>query len=207
MQFRKGREPAALRRWRSANPTETDWTALGTEQKEATRKALARDQHGTCCYCHGPAEPGSRIEHIVARDGMNTFAWDNLALACNGAEGLDPADYHCDKRKANRRLHVVHPYASPVVNLVRVAMGGHLKVRGENETLRVDIEETLNLNGRRPVGARRQAIEAALAELPKGRQWSARRVAGLLVRLREGGALIPYQAWVEQWLEVKLASR
>ena len=207
MRFQKGKEPVALRRWRAANPTETNWTALGSDVKEAMRKALARDQRDACCYCHGPAEPSSRIEHIVARDGVNTFAWDNLALACSGAEGLAPADYHCDKRKANRRLHVVHPYSNPVVSLVRVAMGGRLKGHAEDEALRVDIEETLNLNGRRPVGARRQAIEAALAELPKDRRWSARRVAELLAQLRDADAPIPYQAWVEQWLAGKLASR
>ena len=103
MRLRKGKEPSSLRHWRAANPTETNWKALETKVKEDMRKALARDQHDACCYCYGPAEPNSRIEHIVARDGTNTFAWDNVALACNGAEHLPPDEHHCDKRKGNRR--------------------------------------------------------------------------------------------------------
>lgn len=65
---------------------------------DALRESLGRDQRGTCCYCYGPTELHSRIEHIEARTEINIFEWENLALACSGAEDLDPSDYHCDKR-------------------------------------------------------------------------------------------------------------
>lgn len=207
MRFQKGKEPVALRRWRATNPGESSWKALDSLVMAKMREALARDQRGACCYCYGPTEIGSRIEHIEARTRENIFAWDNLALACSGAEGLDPEDYHCDKRKRNRRLRVAHPYSNPVASLVRVTMGGHLRGHAEDEALREDIDETLNLNGRRPLGARRRAIEAALTELPQDRHWSARRVVALLARLRAHDTPIPYQVWVEQWLEGKLSSR
>lgn len=207
MRFHKGREPAGLRRWRARNPEETAWEALDPEVKSQLRDALARDQHGVCCYCYGPAEPGSRIEHMEARTTENILAWDNLALACNGAEGLPAHEHHCDKRKGNRTLRVVHPYSNPVLGLARVSMAGHLKGYANVEALRQDIEETLNLNGRRPVSARQRAIVAALAELPKGRPWTARRIAVLLEKMRDGKEPIPYRAWVEQWLARKLTSR
>jgi uncharacterized protein (TIGR02646 family) len=207
MRFRKGKEPIGLRRWRAENPSETSWKALDAHVVAQMRESLARDQRGACCYCYGPTTVGSRIEHIEARTGDNIFAWDNLALACSGAEGLESDDHHCDKRKGNRVLRVVHPYSNPVVHLVRVTLGGRLKGHAEDEALHEDIEETLNLNGRRPLGARQEAIAAALAELPKDRRWSARRVATLLAGLRDRNEPIPYQAWVEQWLASKLASR
>lgn len=206
MRFQKPKEPIELRRWRAANPKETDWKSLDTAVKEATRKALARGQRDACCYCHGPAEPRSRIEHIVARDGTNTFDWQNLALACNGAEGLPVDEHHCDKRKGSRALRVVHPYTNPVVGLVRVGSSGRLKGHADQGDLREDVEATLNLNGRRPVNARRQAIATAAAGLPGG-SWSVRRLESLLAELRALERPIPYQGWVERWLEDKRSSR
>lgn len=206
MRFQKPKEPVELRRWRSANPKETDWKSLDTEVKEVMRKALARGQRDACCYCHGPAEPRSRIEHIVARDGANTFDWQNLALACNGAEGLPVDEHHCDKRKGSRVLRVVHPYSNPVVGLVRVGSSGRLKGHADQGDLREDVDAILNLNGRRPVNARRQAIATAAAGLPKG-SWSVRRLEALLAELRVLDRPIPYQAWVERWLEGKRSSR
>lgn len=58
-----------------------------------------------------------------------------------------------------------------------------------------------------PISARRKALVAALTDLPKDRHWPAQRVAEILARLRASDAPIPYQAWVEQWLEGKLSSR
>lgn len=88
-----------------------------------------------------------------------------------------------------------------------MALGGHLKGHEQDEALREDIERTLNLNGRLPISARRKALVAALTDLPQNRHWPAQRVAEILARLRASDAPIPYQAWVEQWLEGKLSSR
>ncbi|MCX4243727.1 HNH endonuclease family protein [Paraliomyxa miuraensis] len=207
MRFHKGREPTSLRRWRTNNLHEDSWEALDVAVKVKLRDDLSRDQHGVCCYCYGPTDVAPRIEHIQARTNDNIFAWDNLALACSGAEGQPASEHHCDKRKGNRPLRVVHPYSNPVINLVRVSMAGHLKGHADDDALREDIDHTLNLNGRRPMQARQKALLAALAELPKDRKWTIRRIAGLLARMRSDRAPIPYCAWVEQWLEAKLASR
>ena len=170
------------------------------------RQALSRDQKGTCCYCYGPAEPDSRIEHIASRTPDNILAWNNLALACSGGENLPATEHHCDKKKGNRALRVVHPYRNPVITLVNASSSGRLKGHGDQEDLREDIETTLALNARRPVNARKQAIATAMALLPR-RSWSVRQLADALAHLRMKGTPIPHQAWVEQWLEGKMASR
>ena len=206
MRFRKGKEPSDLRRWRSRNPDERSWEALNAEVKGRMRAALSRDQGGACCYCYGPAEAGSRIEHIDARTAQNILAWDNLALACSGGEGLPPGDHHCDKKKADRSLDVVHPYRNPVIGLVKVVSNGRLKGYRDNESLRTDIEDVLGLDTRRLVNARKQAIATAAAGLP-GRAWTAKRLGEVLDGLRSGGTPMPHQAWVEQWLAAKVASR
>lgn len=206
MRFRKGKEPVELRRWRSSNPSEPSWEALAPEVKARMRAALSRDQRGVCCYCYGPAEPGSRIEHIEARTEENILAWDNLALACSGGEGLPPHEHHCDKKKGNRTLRVVHPYHRPVLDLTRVSSSGHLKGYGGRPDLREDLDVTLGLNARRPVNARKRAIATAVTGLPT-RSWSTRKLTDTLDLLRASSEPIPHQAWVEQWLERMIASR
>jgi len=206
MRFQKGKEPIELRRWRSDNPGEVTWEALASQVKAGVRVALSRDQEGTCCYCYGPADPGSRIEHIEARSPKNTLAWPNLALACSGGEGLPSAEHHCAKKKENRVLQIVHPYRNPVLALTTVSSSGRLKGSQHDDDLRSDIETTLGLNARRPVNARKKAIATAATGLPK-RGWSVNRLRATLALLRMRGAFIPHQAWVEQWLESKIASR
>lgn len=185
MRFQKSREPAALRRWRASNPGELSWKALGGEVKASIREALSREQHGVCCYCYGPVEPGSRIEHIAARTPENILEWDNLALSCYGGEGSD--EHHCDKKKGSRRLKVIHPHRAPVLFATRVDLRGRLKGYPSNEALRQDVEDTLNLNARRLTNARRASIVTATVGLPSGR-WSPRRLDQVLQELSGPGA-------------------
>lgn len=205
MRFQKGKEPVELRRWRSSNPDETSWEALEPAVKALLRATLSQNQHELCCYCYGPVEPGSRIEHIEPRTRENILVWDNLALACNGGEGLPSQDHHCDKKKGNRKLEVVHPYQRPVLGMARVTSSGHLKSY-DGPLAERDIETTLSLNARRPVNARKKAIATAVAGLPT-RRWSARKLTDTLHLLRARKESIPYQVWVEQWLKRKIASR
>lgn len=207
MRPRKSNEPRALKKWRRENPSETDFDALAAEVKQAVRDRLRADQHELCCYCYGALDRERwRVEHIEPRSDTNVFSWDNLALACDGSQGRRRQDTHCDFHKGDTKLRTVHPYRAPVMDVARLRSSGKLSVPDDQPDGRADVLDTLNLNSRILVGARKGALEGWLAESPKKR-WSVRRLESALAELRRRAGTHSFGPLIEQWLERQMRQR
>lgn len=211
--FDKGKAPGPLRAWLRDNQplTERSWKELPGDVKDALRTRMHADQHGLCCYCYTRIAPDhiSHIEHIEPQNDHNRFAWDNLALACDGGNHSgNPA--HCDHAKGQTPLAFIHPYRQPVARSVRLRQRtGELRVA---EEARHDVEQVLNLNVRHLQRLREAALKTVLKTAVRDLQCSNRRQAHwrprdlqpILKELQARTEPLDYQPLIEAWLERRL---
>lgn len=217
------RAPTSFRKWVDEHSHDEDgqcraWNELDRDVKSQLRTRLFTDQHGLCCYCYVRIKDDytSHIEHIDAQNDDNRFDWNNLALACEGGN-LTNNPHHCDHRKADQPLELIHPYHAPVHLFTRLGGSkGQLKpIPGRNipkKTWEDDIEEVLDLNASHLKRKRVAAFQAATADLTRGhrrrRHW---RLQDLQASLNEVRARLAstkpgsYDPLLAEWLERKVA--
>jgi uncharacterized protein (TIGR02646 family) len=122
------------------------------------------EQRGLCAYCTRSLADDSTttVEHWRARSapGTDPFAWEDLLAVCPGWAGSVQT---CDRRRGNRPL-ALHP-ARPVPDVeqeVRFHADGRARVADEH---RHEVCEVLGLDAPLLVRARKQALDAVLAQL------------------------------------------
>ena len=197
----KGKEPESLTRYRATAFASYD----GYDDKDGLRKSLLRDQGYLCCYCMRRIWAHKmRIEHWASQDEHPDLqlSYRNLLGACQGGErtkeerleetardkDLDyrpphaaqakkPAHphHHCDKHKGNTPLTVspVDPSKNCEQAIKYLANG---EITSDDEAIRRDLDETLNLNLEWLKRNRRGVVDATVQFLrkkyPKG-EWTA----------------------------------
>lgn len=189
LRYRKGREPACLRRLRSA-PGAT-WDDIGDEERTPIRNALVRDQGRLCAYCQRRLVPGwdtMRIDHVQPRSGGGPhFAWWNLVGACNGFAGVGSVTKRtCDRAKGDTPLARLNPVAGrgadPTI-LLRYLPDG--TVTADDPGAMNDVESVLNLNAAGLKRGRRAFLDAlrdwAKAARPSGRTFRRRAQEALIL--------------------------
>ncbi|WP_308908369.1 TIGR02646 family protein [Pseudomonas canadensis] len=81
----KGREPAALTRWRRANPRGR-YPELTHEERNAIRQACIEEQYGLCAHCcNAITLDSAHNEHMEAQriSPNRTVDYSNIVASCN----------------------------------------------------------------------------------------------------------------------------
>ena len=208
----KGREPAALAKWKRENP-ECRYRELPTDVKDMVREALLAEQGCLCAYTMRRIDGKScHIEHFHPQSASpdETLAYGNL-LACWPLPGrVGPAPCGAEY-KADSTADICSPTSrSDVEGQFLFGLDG--KVIGVSEkaarTIRV-----LNLNEAGLVSERRRAMLGALrigdprhAIVKPLSAKEARRLAETMTKKDAAGRLAPFCLAVSQCL-VKYAER
>lgn len=179
----KGREPRSLATYRRGGGTYENFNA-----GDDVRRALLTEQGSICCYCMQRISiRAMRIEHWASQSGYETRTvdYDNLLGACCGGENLLPADkLHCDVHRKNVPLHINPTQPPPTCEqLLRYLPNG--EITAEDDTIETDVVETLNLNTKHLVDARKQLgdqLRSTLVREVKDGQWPAELLQAHIAR-------------------------
>lgn len=168
--IQKGQEPASLTQHRKQPHADYDNYA----DKDALRQILVAEQRGVCCYCQSrirPTHEGMKIEHWQCQTGYTArqLDYNNLLGACLGGHGRSERDQHCDTSKGNADLcfSVCDP-AHPIERQIRFLGNG--EITADDETVRMALNDVLNLNWPRLISNRRAVLEAFQKRLQSGRR-------------------------------------
>ncbi len=161
---RKGAEPPSLTALRCAPTTEIESssaarTAFDQLDKAELRARLATDQARLCVFCmrridenarDGRGEPTMKIAHRtpIGVDSARALAWSNLFGSCDGGQRSNGRYWTCDAAQGQGAL-TVDPSMEASIRRLRYerrdgAQG--LYITSDDAALRVDVEETLELN-------------------------------------------------------------
>ena len=203
----KGHEPASLTQHRLGAHCDYD----NYEQKDELRQALAREQHGLCCYCMGRIQAdGNRmkIEHWRCQDRFpaSQLDYSNLLGACMGGQNLRPSEQHCDTRKGNQDLsrNPALP-AHCVERLIQYNDDG--TIRSTDPVFDSEINDVLNLNTPVLKNNRKAALTGFLQAAPKNGTWDEHWLKRWLDQWNGDsgdGDLQPYCQIVVYWLRKRL---
>lgn len=165
--IQKGLEPASLTQHRLKAHADYD----NYTDKTALREALVAEQRGLCCYCQSrirPTPEGMKIEHrqCQADHPRRQLDFGNLHGVCKGNEGQPIDRQHCDTRKGNSTLcfSVCDP-AHPIERKIRFLGNG--EITSDDEAVRREINEVLNLNWSRLAENRKHALSGFLQGFEK----------------------------------------
>jgi uncharacterized protein (TIGR02646 family) len=143
----KGREPEQLQDYRDT-PDCTSY--LGYHDHGELKKALVDEQHGICCYCMNRVKYDTvRVEHWRCRDDFKELQliYSNMLGVCYGGERerVDPALYHCDKTKGNKKLK--YNPSNPAHRIEeKVYYEPNGKIRSNDPEFDIELKDVLNLN-------------------------------------------------------------
>jgi uncharacterized protein (TIGR02646 family) len=161
----KSGEPLTVMETRLATTTNLG-TAAGARvafdqiDKSAVRERLDTEQAGLCAFCmrrighdrvDDSGEPLMKIAHRtpIAVDPKQALAWMNLLGSCDGGQRSNGRHWTCDAAQESTALTVDPTTAGSVARLrleYRVGRRG-LFITSDDAPLRLDVEDTLNLNG------------------------------------------------------------
>lgn len=156
----KGDEPAALTRWKRANP-QGRYSDLSAEQSRSIRHSCVEEQYGLCAYCcHEITVDNAHNEHVHSqRQAPNrTLDFSNIVASCN-------------RLKQCGKAHAHHPL--PLTSLMdecETELKFYISGRVEGMTPRATATiQVLNLgdcleNNRALVSARKTLLDALLYE-------------------------------------------
>lgn len=146
----KGEEPKALTEalseLRSTPSAVVSWGEVRNQRP--IREALCREQGGLCAYCMRRIDPdSSHVEHIIPQsvcEPGQDVAYDNMLAVCDGNEGTgEGSALICDRARRDRAL-VVNPLKPETLRGIKYYRNG--KIDSDDEEIRKDLDETLNLN-------------------------------------------------------------
>ncbi|MCP4106886.1 MAG: TIGR02646 family protein [Desulfobacteraceae bacterium] len=188
--IKKNKEPDSLKKYRcSADPNKTydNYSDNGE-----LRKSLLEEQGYICCYCMKriPDKNGRfKIEHWKPQSPCPDLQleYKNLLASCFGGEGGPKHMQHCDTHKADQKITInpTDPNCESLVkferkkakdkktdnksesdpNYKRVAKCIHSlsgEITSDNQTIKDDLNEILNLNLQTIVENRRYALDKFL---------------------------------------------
>lgn len=161
------------------------WGSLDSGEKDATLRALLRDQGGLCAYCtRRISERSAHVEHVVPQsavalgDDPASVDYKNLLAVCDGFEGSE-AGLTCDRARGNAPLSV-DPLKPETLESIRYRRDG--VIFSENPEVEEDLNRTLSLNQSLLVRNRRAALRALSSRLDR---LDKRKGKGAVVRLCE----------------------
>ena len=102
----KGKEPSSLITHRKQQ--NADYGNLPTKAKKEIREALLQEQGFVCCYCmQRIQEDTMKIEHWKPqRHAHSQLDYHNLLAACDGNEGAERKEQHCDTHKGEFEISI-----------------------------------------------------------------------------------------------------
>ena len=144
--IQKGKEPPELLAYRKLPGAHY----AGFRDLDALRKCIVEEQRGLCCYCMGrihSTAAGMKIEHCESQEQYpaRQLDYSNLLGACKGGEGGSRKVQHCDTSKGGQSLSF-NPSASDFDVEARIQCLGNGKIEADNDDIRRELEQKLNLN-------------------------------------------------------------
>lgn len=138
--------------------------------KDALRTELLTEQGYLCAYCMTPLEDAPdkvKIEHYMPRNTENELVYKNLLAVCYGGEGKPPREQTCDTHKGNTAF-TVDPQNRAHIEQIYYEKSG--VVCSQNEQIRADLDNVLNLNCARLIAARKKVLMALFAVMKRDKQ-------------------------------------
>lgn len=154
--------PAALSKWKTANPTAT-FATLDNALKQNVKNSLLTEQHFVCCYCENEINrSNSHIEHLrpQSKYPKEQLGYANLMASCEA----DNRKAHCGHKK-DKHLLPISPLGpkDPAPNFIYSADGNIYPYPKTNHLADKTIS-VLGLNAHRLVNMRKAAISALLTQ-------------------------------------------
>lgn len=154
--------PAALGKWKIANPTAI-FSTLDNTLKKNVKDSLLSEQHFVCCYCENEINPNnSHIEHLFPqwKYQKEQLNYANLMASCEA----DNRKAHCGHKK-DRHMLPISPLGpnNPAPNFIYAA-DGNIYPDPKTNHLADKAISILGLNARRLVNMRKAAISFLLSQ-------------------------------------------
>lgn len=230
--IRKATEPRGLKQAKKQNrnlryETFADHADYSEAFKEL-RISLLKEQGFICCYCqrnitfkdNDTGKIQMKTEHFIPKNGpecdeTKDLDYDNLLAACLGNSDSDKPN-HCDSSKDQYRLQVLpNPAIYRHLNYddyltYRVKQKERevivVPTNPDNEELRKDIEERLNLNEQNLMNARYNIWEKAWKRIEKAGKINIHQVKEVLEEYRfdtksQERSLKPFCGFIIQWYQ------
>lgn len=155
--------------------------------KDDVRDSLLEEQGGLCAYCMSRISKDSmKIEHWIPQkneyyaDTHSQSDCDKLAIEYGNMLGVCPGkgfgtghDHDtCDTHRGNKRIKVT-PLDEYIVGTIRYDHKGF--IASSDDSIQIDIQETLNLNEESLVANRKSAWDACVASMLRNQErgkWS-----------------------------------
>lgn len=207
----KRKEPRSFTEHRVASHATYD--NIPTRAKGELRSALVKEQGMLCCYCMGRIIDDSsttKLEHWAPRSQYpeRQLEYRNILAACSGGSG-GPSQQHCDKRKGDQNITIDPRAPSEHPSRLRYREDGTICV--DDETLRIDIDEKLNLNIPKLKNNRKDALAAYVDALKRRfgstRGWSDAQLRKEFARLDQRSGTRAFEPYVEvllYWLRKRI---
>ncbi|EIJ41936.1 TIGR02646 family protein [Beggiatoa alba B18LD] len=136
---------------------------LSKEAKDELRHQLLIEQGYLCAYCMQRIEKeNSKIEHwhCQSRYPKEQLDYKNMLAVCQGNEGQDEKQQHCDTKKGNTDI-TCHPADSASQYLLETLKYlGDGRIQSTESELNKQIETILNLNISRLMDNRKNIVIA-----------------------------------------------
>lgn len=158
----KQSEPKSLTQHRCN--THSNYDNFPKEGMNELRESLNSEQMGICCYCMQrikPNEEWMKVEHWECQNKFpaRQLDYSNMLGACRGGHGKPYKDQHCDTRKGKNTLSINPSNTSHDVEL-KFRYLGDGTIKCNDQSLQVEIDDTLNLNKKLLKSARRGVMDA-----------------------------------------------
>jgi uncharacterized protein (TIGR02646 family) len=229
--IRKDKEPRSLVEYRKIEGATYD--GLPSDTKIELRTALIGEQGGLCCYCmrrirddeekerkqqENEKDNQVRIEHWKPQSRHRDLAlsWTNLFAACNGNEGKDHSDQHCDVRKHDDEITLNPTNPRHIASL---SYGTSGQLQSEDATVQRDLDQSLNLNHVTLQRNRKDAVRGMIESLHRlAQKRTASKIGAFsdallraeLARCSDFDAqnrLPPFAGALAYWLEKRLGTK
>lgn len=230
--IRKTTEPRGLRRAKRQNrDLRYEIFADHVDYREAfkeLRLSLLQEQGSVCCYCQqniafkddDTGKIRMKTEHFIPKNGpecdeSKDLDYDNLLAACLGNSDSDKPN-HCDSSKDQYRLKVLpNPaiyrqsnYDAYLRYRVKEKEGEVIVIPADpdNEELRKDIEERLNLNEQNLMNARFNIWKQTWQKVEKAGKVNIQQVKEVLEEFRfdtksQNGQHKPFCGFIIHWYQ------